>query len=628
VNWCKYICFFFLPAFCFEIAAQSLQGLQENQVIKHYLVDHPNSLKSASSITSLTLPFFEDFSTSSSVFPDPAKWADNYAFINSSFAVDPISIGVATLDAIDENGNVYALTDWPTSSDKLTTQGFDLSSYHSPGDTVRLSFFYQCGGNGETPERNDSLLLEYYYPPTNKWTVAWYSIMNTSSGFQQVILEVPGTYYLNGFRFRFRNYTSISANDVTGGMGAVGNADCWNLDYIMMNTNPVSTHRSINDITLIDYPKKLLDFYEIIPWLHLNAAQSITRNSLNFALRNLHQGEVVNVGRSYYLKDLQTGYLEAYEEYFELISPDTLIRRSDPFFAPFTRNNDSEEGMLEVGSYLVTPAGQYKQNDTSKIVLNFKDAYAYDDGTPEYGFGISGPSMTGALLASRFRIYESDTLRALDMLFNKSRNNFNATLGFNLCVWKDENGKPGELIFMSPEEYTPGSGLTMPGGFKRYAINANEDLIITDTVIFVGWKQVTDEFLNLGYDVNRNNLNRTYINTMGDWDVPGNSIIPGSIMIRAVFGNRKVLTGTNEIPIITQPDVKLYPNPVSGILNIEPNGTVINCISILDITGRLVLQQEKGHNQVDVTGLPPGIYQVQLTTDKNLHINRKIIVSH
>jgi len=39
-----------------------------------------------------------------------------------------------------------------------------------------------------------------------------------------------------------------------------------------------------------------------------------------------------------------------------------------------------------------------KQNDTASIILNFTDNYAYDDGTPEFGFGIPAPSTEGALL--------------------------------------------------------------------------------------------------------------------------------------------------------------------------------------------------------------------------------------
>jgi hypothetical protein len=573
----------------------------------------------------LTLPFFEDFSTST-VIPDPNKWSDRYAFINSSFATEPISVGVATLDAIDENGDVYALTNWPASSDMLTSQSFDLSLYSQPGDTVRLSFFYQAGGKGEVPELKDSLLLEFYSPVENQWNRTWFAILDTASLFQQVILKVPESYYQSGFRFRFRNYTSISASEVTGGKGALSNADCWNIDYIMMNTLPESAHRFIPDIALMEPPRNLMDYYETIPWLHLNEAQSITRNYMQYVIRNLQKNEIVNLGRSYYTRNLQTGYTEFAEEFFDNFSAEEIIRRNDPFISPFTRNDNSKEGNIEVGGFIITPEGQFKQNDTAKTVLRFKDYYAYDDGTPEYGFGISGPSMAGALLAYRFRIYKPDTLRALDMLFNKARDNFNAGLGFHLCVWNDDGGKPGELIYLSSEVYTPDLGSELPG-FKRYVLNPDASLVVTDTTVYVGWKQVSEEFLNLGYDVNRNNVDRTFVNTSGEWFNPGNSIIPGSLMIRPVLGSKEVITGEVEIPD-TPLDVVLFPNPVSEILSIRATGIAITGILVYDVYGRLVLQRLDNLDYLDVSGLPSGFYQVILNTDQERSITRKIVVSH
>lgn len=626
MNRCKTIYLLFLLFACSGLTAQSLQGISENRVIKQYLMEHPAGLKSAESKLVLALPFFEDFSNVS-VYPDPAKWSDREVFINATFAIDPVSVGVATLDAIDENGDVYALTDWPASSDRLTSQDFDLSAYTAPDDTVRLSFFYQCGGKGEVPELVDSLLLEFFSPATNKWTLAWYESQNISTDFIQVILDIPSAYYQNGFRFRFRNYTSLSADDVSGGKGALSNADCWNIDYIMMDTEPVSAHFSINDVTLMDPPGKLMTKYELVPWLHLNQAQSITRNYINISVRNLLKyGTSLNIGRSYYVKDMQTGETEHYEETFTECEADTFITYPDFFFAPFTRKDNSKEGIFEVGSYLVTPSGQYKQNDSAATILHFKDYYAYDDGTPEYGFGIAGPSMAGALLAYRFRVFKSDTLRAIDMLFNRARGNYNADLGFRLCVWKDDDGKPGELIFMSEEELTPGTGTEMPG-FKRFAITSDEALIITDTVVYVGWKQSTEDFLNLGYDVNRDNLDKIFVNVSGNWFNAGGSIIPGSIMMRAVFGSKDVITGNVDIPKDDQ-DVILFPNPVTEKLNIETNSTVITDISLYDVAGRLVIHRTDSQRYLDVSRLSPGIYQVLLTTDKNQRIIRKIVVSH
>ena len=49
----------------------------------------------------LELPFFDDFSASH-IYPDSSKWSDRYAYINNSCGKNQISIGVATLDALDQ----------------------------------------------------------------------------------------------------------------------------------------------------------------------------------------------------------------------------------------------------------------------------------------------------------------------------------------------------------------------------------------------------------------------------------------------------------------------------------------------------------------------------------------------
>ncbi len=144
-----------------DIYCQELRGLQENAVLKKYIKNHPVSLKSTQASEILTLPFFDDFSTSS-VIPDQSKWEDKDVFINNSYPVEPISIGVATLDAINQYGNVYAINASPTLSDHLTSRPIDLSAYAGTGDSLFISFFYQAGGMGDLPEKSDSLTLEFF----------------------------------------------------------------------------------------------------------------------------------------------------------------------------------------------------------------------------------------------------------------------------------------------------------------------------------------------------------------------------------------------------------------------------------------------------------------------------------
>ncbi len=615
-----------LSLLCFQVPAQTLTGLYENQVIKKYRAYSPPALKAAEQQSCNTLPFFEDFS-SGGIYPDPSRWSDRDVFINNSFAVNPVSVGVATFDAIDEFGNVTVTNDFPAVSDRLTSLPFNLQPYSASGETVRLSFFYQCGGKGELPEMEDSLKLEFYSPAEDRWSLAWYAVNDTLTGFEQVILAIPVSFYSDGFRFRFSNYVSLSASGTKNGKGALSNVDCWNIDYIMMNTSPVSQHQSISDITILEPPGQLLDFYETIPWSHLNAAQSITRNMIRYAIRNLEKNaDSVNVGRSYYMHNLNTGYIEFGEQYYGKFGPNSLAFRSDPFFAPFTNSGKDREGTIEVGAFLITPAGQNKENDTSKTVIRFRDTYAYDDGIPEYGFGIPGESAYGASLACRFRLFRADTLRAVDIFFNKTRENFNATLPFRLCVWADDNGKPGELLYTSDDNLYPG----VPDGFlefSRYPIEAGREPVISDSVVYVGLMQLTEEFLNVGFDVNRNNLANLFVNISGGWFNPGQSFLPGSLMIRPVLGSLSLPTGMHET-MGSDLNPLFYPNPVSDRLFIGGRTGNGSYVEIFDVTGRQVVVDNVPADGVEMSWLPSGIYLVRLNDSSGMTSVGKVIVSH
>lgn len=621
---------FFLTFFLIQsyVQAQSLRGLQENPVIKDYSPKEKVSLKSAASTTGpLYLPFFEDFSTST-VFPDPAKWTDRCVYINNSYGKDPASVGVATFDAIDSRGNVYAADGIPVSSDTLTSVEFDLSVYQGTTNTVRLSFFYQCGGRGEVPDPEDILVLEYYYPPDTVWEQVWFVNGGEVTQFTQVILKVPSKYYVNGFRFRFRNYTSLSADQVRGGIGALNNGDIWNLDYIMMNTDPEYNHQTINnDITITDIPRNILDLYETVPWHHLNSAvaSGFARNSIVYGIRNyMPDDDSSNIGRSYYVINYNAGTREEYLPPADEILPNgMLVFRDLPLFANLSRNDNRSEGRIEVVSYLRTLDFGTKDNDTSRVILHFKDSYVYDDGTPEYGFGISGNSTAGALVAQRFRVFEPDTLTAVEIYFNRTLNDYTASLPFQICVWNDASGKPGDLLYISEELYYPDFSSQI-SGFNSFPILS--DIIVQDSIVYVGYKQQTEEFLNVGYDVNNSTLSRSFINTSGSWTHPTDIKIPGTIMIRAVFGNKGIAT-SGSLPDAPLNEIVVYPNPVTSVMHIS-SGEPVNNIIITDMTGRIILKQTGNIQSVDLSSTPNGVYTVLLSTETGERVTKKIVISH
>src|SRR6218665_198364 len=180
---------------------------------------------------SLFIPFIEDFfyAPTSSV-PDPAKWSDSSAFVNAGYPISPPSIGVATFDGLNKHGYPYdpliLNNNITRPADRLASQPINLqvtatSQALQPSDSVALSFYYQSAGYGETPELNDSLVLDLYAPVQNKWyNTIWYKTRSGNSNlgkgdttFTRAFIWIDSTKFLqDGFRFRFRNSATTTGN--------------------------------------------------------------------------------------------------------------------------------------------------------------------------------------------------------------------------------------------------------------------------------------------------------------------------------------------------------------------------------------------------------------------------------
>src|SRR5262245_30501700 len=100
--------------------------LSGNPVIKEYLRKNPVSRSNNVRIrqSSVQLPFQDDFS-GQGIYPNPQLWIDSDAFVNQTFCDQPITIGVATLDGLDKEGNPHDSNSTSTSPvicDYLTSQ--------------------------------------------------------------------------------------------------------------------------------------------------------------------------------------------------------------------------------------------------------------------------------------------------------------------------------------------------------------------------------------------------------------------------------------------------------------------------------------------------------------------------
>lgn len=162
----------------FGISQEMLTGTVQNPAIVKAAKKWTPSQRSVEAVTP---PFVDDFSNYSG-YPDSRLWKDRQGFVNTGFAVLPPSIGVVTLDALNEYGQVYPQASHVTfPADTLTSNPIRLDSNFLQNrvmlaeDSIYFSFYYQPGGGsrdpdaggweiiGDAPEHSDKLVLEFGY---------------------------------------------------------------------------------------------------------------------------------------------------------------------------------------------------------------------------------------------------------------------------------------------------------------------------------------------------------------------------------------------------------------------------------------------------------------------------------
>lgn len=586
---------FFFPAsiFCQEV----ITGLQKNTMIQED--KYSRYAGKGSTSDTLTLPFFDDFSGNSSL-PDPQKWDDGYVFINNTYSEKQITKGVATFDAIDDRGNLYE-TPTPAGfrADQLTSRPFNL--LYPPSSNIWLSFLYEPGGLSDSPEPGDSLALQFFSPVSNTWYSVWRVQGKQSIGFENVILPINNSRYLQkGFRFRFINYASLSRNLNDPSM--IGNCDIWNVDYIRLGIGRNAADTVNNDVAFRLPLRSLLKRYESMPWKQFRQVYlQEMGSSIPVSYRNNDQ-IVRNVTRNFEIWDV---YENTQSHLFSAgatnVEPKANISYNANLIYTFN-SSFSDSALFRITGSLKTDEFDPKSNDTIVYYQVFSNYFSFDDGSSEGGYGINGLGSRNAMFATRFTSFIADTLRAVAICFNDSYQDANKR-AFDIMVWDDINGLPGNLLY-TKEEVIVESGSVI-NGFYNYHIPEG---VKVDDVFYVGWKQRSETFLNAGFDINTPHKGRQFFWLNGGWT---QSQVSGSVMIRPVLG-RPLLTGINDIHDDDLNSISIWPNPAHDYIKIgikEHPYSSSAYISIFDLSGHELIKVPFSET-VDISSLKEGMYIV------------------
>jgi hypothetical protein len=607
-------------------------GLYCHAQFKIYPLNQQKQKQTTQLKTSLSLPFWEDFSTSESTTPDTLRWVNGSdVFINATLGQNPPSYKVATFDGLKLNGLAHDIASgFNGAGDSLVSQQIDLLNVAmEKRSTTFLSFYWQAKGNGEIPDKNDSLVLYFNRlsddindNSTPVWDIKWSQIggeENVSEQFEQVLIPLDSpSYFFDNFQFKFVSYSSQK-----------GPFDTWHLDYIYLNENRSRSDVSHFDRTLSGSPSLLFSPYFEIPSEHFftNPTRNLTQQSVLAV--NLDGATAVGHPLEYFytLRDLTNqvtldsinlgnggqGGLKPLE-YRSITSPETFNISTPP--------NQSDSLVLESSFYYLTndkflfeevngtdtvflPV-DLSINDEIKTQYLLQDHYAYDDGSAEFAVAIN---LLRGQVAVKFVLDQPDTLTHLDIYFPSIAPE-SAGSSVDLMVWDQLQ----DSRLRRRQTYT----IKAPDGlnaFERIKLNSP---VFTRDSIYIGYQQFTDNYIGIGFD--RNNplaSENIYTNVDGAW--VQNTRLKGAIMIRPVFGADTAFSLLPVKPLLKE--LHVFPNPTDGIISIDGDYRSLN---IYNLSGELVYKAAymESHN---LSTLKNGIYLIKFGHPNKITTQKLII---
>lgn len=565
---------------------------------------------------------------------EPGKlWFDNYAYVNNTYPVNPPTIGVATLDGLNEYGLPYNSSSNSTygTADYLTSKPINLSGL-SDADSVYLSFFYEPKGLGDYPDKDDSLLLEFR-DNSSEWRTVWSdtgyaSLAGVNLKFKQVLIQVPAlvfpyTYFHNTFQFRFRNKASL-----------YGNNDHWHIDYVELDKNRSNQDTLIQDIAFI-YPfPTVLKNYTLMPADQFVFPTDL-RDTLILPVHNLDPNAITNPPATNFVKSAEEWYPSPVVISAPLLQTFNAsdysyiqVNPSSEYTIPNTPNWPVDSLVLNA-TVFIEPNDSRKLNDTLTRIQHFDNTFAYDDGSAEMAYGLTGVGLKK--FAYEFSLNQPDTLVGFQVQYSQVEEAVNDLI-FSFEAWdslklNDYTFDDAATNILTMENKKP-YYIDSVNGFTSYKLDT--PLIVASKVYF-GWAQTDSRRLQVGYDLN-STLGRAHmlIYANGKWALSGVTT-NGSPMIRLIFDSN-YWGGTSAIREMTnaEDNISVYPNPTTGMLFIKSEEVEVKYrATLVDLLGNTVKQEDNIQHRFDLNGLPTGVYILALHNQKNGNLSyRKIIKTH
>jgi len=269
----------------------------------------------------------------------------------------------------------------------------------------------------------------------------------------------------------------------------------------------------------------------------------------------------------------------------------------------------------------------FQKNDAIEVEHVFTRHYAYDDGTPESGFGFNDLRTGDGRIVLAFDMKKADTLRAVDFMLTYNTQDVGRQR-FVFQIYKDiafdggEDEVVFERAFVGQDIY---DGIDNRG---FYTIGLDTPIELPAGQFYVGWSQERNFNLTVGFDKNNGHIRskeankNIYFNVGDGWIQNSSNALVGAPMIRPIVGGADPWTA-GVAAANKRKTLHVYPNPTEGVLYVD---TEFKSYQVTDLRGVVLSSaQGTGSTQIDISGLKTGIYFLSLIDKQNSVLNAKVI---
>ncbi len=567
------------------------------------------------------LPFVDDFAYDGP-YPRTDIWLDRNIFVNYTLSRDPLTVGVATFDGLDETGTPY-----PGGigfSDELTSGFMDLSD----GRERYLSFYSQPKGFGIKPRTEDSLTVDFR-SADGQWIRVWQheglskdvATSAPSPDFAYQRLTIDSAFRHDAFQFRFRNR---SKNE--------GLQELWHVDYVRLGSDE-ETSEPFRDIAFTYPPRSVLSPYSHMPSSHFEPGE--VRTNVISSVNNIDQVVLTmndpTIRVFYGQQELMA------RTFIEPVQNWTL--RPGRVSYDFQLNDGGSmnyERLQDALTAIVQPQGRYEiittldfrredeiikadQNNIVTGITHFDNYFAYDDGSAESAIIDNGVGDQRTTLALEFHTNMDDQLQGLQIHIPHIEGDI-STQHFNLKVWIDSLDDEPEFVQELVKPYYADAFFDTLQGFTTYDLRDSADQKTSFRIpkgrFFIGWEQVRLNSLKIpvGYDINSPDAARfLFFNAGLGWINVGESglLRPGALMIRPIMGNEPVIS--TPLRDFEEQEMVVYPVPSRGTIFIEHglDRTAGWEVEVFSMQGQRLYTGPLAE-RLDLADLAPGTYLMKV----------------